>query len=112
MSFPENGLCVTPQNSPIDYWMTFPVKRSQNPHKAKGWTPPEILSNAVLFILASFETTASVLQFLIYELAKNPQFQENILREIEKMEKISYETIRDFKYLDAVIKETMRSVSK
>jgi len=65
-----------------------------------------------LFILASFETTASVLQFLIYELAKNPQFQENILKEIEKMEKISYETIRDFKYLDAVIKETMRSVSK
>ena len=78
--------------------------------KAKGWTPPEILSNAVLFILASFETTASVLQFLIYELAKNPDIQENILREIKKIEKVSYESIRDFKFLDAVIKETMRSV--
>ena len=45
---------------------------------------------------------------MIYELAKNPEIQEDILREIEKMEKVSYESIRDFKYLDAVIKETMR----
>jgi len=49
---------------------------------------------------------------LIYELAKNPEIQEDILREIVKMEKVSYESIRDFKYLDAVIKETMRAGSE
>ena len=65
-----------------------PEPLCERPIKAKGWTPPEILSNAVLFILASFETTASVLQFLIYELAKNPEIQEDILKEIKKMEKV------------------------
>ena len=71
-----------------DSWTSpSPEPWCERPIKAKGWTPPEILSNAVLFILASFETTASVLQFLIYELAKNPEIQEDILKEIKKMEK-------------------------
>jgi len=36
----------------------------------KGFTKSEIIANAMLVIIAGHETTASVLQFLLFELAK------------------------------------------
>jgi len=74
----------------------------------KGFTHEEILANAMLFILAGHETTASTLQFFWYYACMNPTIQDRIYSEIKQKGNFNYEDIRDFKYLDACIKETMR----
>ena len=44
----------------------------------------EILSQAFLFLLAGSETTATTMTFLAYLLAKNPEIQSKLYKEIEK----------------------------
>ena len=45
----------------------------------------EIMSNALLFYLAGFDTTSGALRFLMYELARNPECQEKLIEEIERV---------------------------
>ena len=35
--FSSKTACVTPQNPPIDHWMSFPVKRSSSRPGLKKW---------------------------------------------------------------------------
>ena len=69
----------------------------------KGFTPSEIYANSMVVISAGHETTASTLQFVMFMLAANPDVQERLYKTINK-ENMTYEEIRDSKYLDAVIK--------
>ena len=46
-------------------------------------TEEEIMGNAMIFFVAGYETTASTLQFLAYELAVNPEIQERLIQEID-----------------------------
>ena len=43
-----------------------------------GLFKDEIIANAILFYLAGFETTASTLNWLFYELAMNPEQQQKV----------------------------------
>ena len=43
----------------------------------------EIMGNAMIFFVAGYDTTASTLQFLVYELAVNPEIQERLIQEID-----------------------------
>ena len=43
-----------------------------------GLSKDEIIANAILFYLAGFETTASTLNWLFYELAMNPEQQQKV----------------------------------
>lgn len=59
--------------------------------------------------VAGVETTAIALHYLLYELAAHPEEQENLKKEIDDvLEKsggeITYEIIKEMKYLDAVVK--------
>ena len=74
----------------------------------KGFTSSEIHANAVLVILAGFETTASTLQFILFCLCKNANIQEELFEATKSFDVTSYDSIKDFKLLDAIIKETMR----
>lgn len=47
-------------------------------HTFEGLTKNEIIANAVLFFLAGFETTATTLNFIMYELTMNPDIQEKV----------------------------------
>lgn len=42
----------------------------------------EIVAQSFLFLIAGYETTASTLQFIAYELAHNPEIQEKCHRQI------------------------------
>ncbi|XP_017770242.1 PREDICTED: cytochrome P450 9e2-like [Nicrophorus vespilloides] len=72
----------------------------------------EITSQCLVFFLAGFESTSSMMCFTSYELAVNPDIQERIRKEIEtvhrKFGKLTYEAIKELKYLDTVLNETIR----
>ena len=86
----------------------IPEEKKFDSTVTKGFTSSEIHANAILVILAGFETTASTLQFVLFCLCKNPQIQEELYKASQSIDVNKYESVKDFKMLDAIIKETMR----
>jgi cytochrome P450 len=78
----------------------------------KKLTEDEILAQCWLFFVAGFETTATTLSFLSYELAIHPEIQEKLYEEIKPVfngtANISYETLLKLPYLDSVFSESLR----
>ncbi|KAJ8953896.1 hypothetical protein NQ318_019136 [Aromia moschata] len=76
-------------------------------------TNEDIAAQAIVFFTAGSDTVASMMSFLSYELATNPDAQEKLRKEIvensEKCKgKITYEALLKMKYMDMVISETLR----
>jgi len=72
-----------------------------------------IVANCVLFILAGFDTTQSLLLYLAYALALNQDVQDKLRTEIEaQLEEndgeFTYDSLQKMAYLDKVIQETLR----
>uniref|UniRef100_A0A1B0CIA5 Cytochrome n=1 Tax=Lutzomyia longipalpis TaxID=7200 RepID=A0A1B0CIA5_LUTLO len=73
-----------------------------------------IAYECIFLLLVGLEATTSVLNFLAYELAKNPLIQEKLFEEIQtfreelKEGKLSYEILLNMKYLDMVVSEGLR----
>jgi cytochrome P450 len=69
----------------------------------------EIIDNIGIFFLAGHETTANALAFGIHCLAKYPEIQSKLRKEIhEKIDKVSAESIEKLPYLTCFIKEVLR----
>eukprot|EP01080_Neovahlkampfia_damariscottae_P002712 gene2712-3908_t len=69
----------------------------------------EILDNVAVLFLAGHETTASALAFGIQILAKYPEIQKKLRKEIfENIEKVDTESIEKLPYLMMFIKELLR----
>lgn len=75
----------------------------------KDLSDDDILAQAFLFFIAGFETSATTLSFLLYELVANPDVQIRLREEILRVEaedggKLTYDgVINKMKYLDMVI---------
>lgn len=80
----------------------------------KNLTNDEIRAEVDTFMFAGHDTTSSGISFAIYNIAKYPEIQENIFSEIkeitgtDKSKPITYKQLNELKYLDLVIKESMR----
>lgn len=76
----------------------------------------DIAAQALLFFFAGFDTSSTGLGFTSYELALNPDIQQRLVDDIEKViEKdggiITFEGVhKKMKYLDMVISGTQKSV--
>ncbi|KAH9394069.1 Cytochrome P450 3A4 [Tyrophagus putrescentiae] len=78
----------------------------------------EIIAQCMIFFVAGFETTATTITNIIYELALNPEIQERLKTELESSlaglqgpehQDEYYETVNGkIPYLEAVIKEALR----
>jgi len=77
----------------------------------------EVLGQMSTFILAGFETTGTALGWALYELARNPEIQDKLRKEIrqtkaehglDSTERLSVDQIASLPYLDYVTKETLR----
>jgi len=64
----------------------------------------DVIAAALLMLAAGYDTTATAMAFVLYELASNPKCQANLLKEIKQ----SKDGDIDIPYLDAVIHESMR----
>ncbi|KII84091.1 hypothetical protein PLICRDRAFT_179772 [Plicaturopsis crispa FD-325 SS-3] len=76
---------------------------------AEKLTDEQILDNINTFTIVGHDTTASVLDFTFLELARHPEMQRKLREEIlSSGQSLTYDTIQDFPYLDAVVKEGLR----
>jgi cytochrome P450 len=66
----------------------------------------------MVFLLAGYETTATALMYITYELALNPDIQDRLFEEVngavDAKGEISYEVLAKLPYLDALLSETLR----
>ncbi|XP_066927534.1 cytochrome P450 4V2-like [Clytia hemisphaerica] len=69
-----------------------------------------IVDEVGTMIFAGYETTASTLSFALYCLGRNRDRQEKLFEEINRFDGSfeAFENLRNLKYLDWVIKETLR----
>ncbi|KAK9504130.1 hypothetical protein O3M35_010533 [Rhynocoris fuscipes] len=72
------------------------------------YTPRDIAAHSMTFFLDGYETSSTLMAYVLYLLALYPEHQERIRDEINAAEKLDYEDIHKFKYLDAFINETLR----
>jgi len=76
-------------------------------------TDDDITAQAVVFFAAGFDTSSTLMSYITYELAVNPDIQQKLVQEIDSaLEKcngdITYEALLGIKYLDMVTSETLR----
>jgi len=70
----------------------------------------ELRDNIMIFFIAGHETTSTALSFAITVLAKNPEIQEKLRKEVVAFgnEEMSIENISKLEYLNGFVKENMR----
>lgn len=66
-----------------------------------------MVSQAITFFTAGYETTSNLIAFTLYELCIHPDIQTRVRNEmqetIQKHGDITYEAIQDMKYLNMVV---------
>ncbi|XP_069484830.1 thromboxane-A synthase [Ambystoma mexicanum] len=89
-----------------------PLEKDSKEKSPKTMSEDEILGQAVVFIVAGYETTRSLLSFTTYLLATNPECQEKLLREIDALTDRQAlpddAMVKRLPYLDMVISEALR----
>ncbi|CRL05076.1 CLUMA_CG018180, isoform A [Clunio marinus] len=80
----------------------------------RKWEDDDFVAQCILFFFAGFDTVATTMSFMAYELTCNPDIQERLYEEIVAMndelagKKITYEKLQGMQYLDQVVTETLR----
>uniref|UniRef100_A0A3B1K4E6 Cytochrome P450 3A n=1 Tax=Astyanax mexicanus TaxID=7994 RepID=A0A3B1K4E6_ASTMX len=78
----------------------------------KGLTDHEILSQAMTFIFAGYETSSSTLTFFFYNIATNPEAMKKLQQEVDRTfpnrAPVLYDALVSMDYLDAAMSESMR----
>ncbi|GFS49391.1 cytochrome P450 3A8, partial [Nephila pilipes] len=80
---------------------------------SKKLSMDELVAQCVIFFLAGYDTTASTLSFVTYQLALNQDVQDKLREEVDETlsandGKLTYDAVQNMKYLDNVISETLR----
>ncbi|KAL0270233.1 UNVERIFIED_CONTAM: hypothetical protein PYX00_007705 [Menopon gallinae] len=93
------------------------VEDADAPDKAEADKQPftfeDALPEAFIFFVGGFETSSTTMQFILYELALNPDIQDRLRKEIleglaESGGEMTYENVHNMKYMGQVIEETLR----
>ncbi|CAB3244211.1 unnamed protein product [Arctia plantaginis] len=73
-----------------------------------------VISNAMIFLQGGYDTTATTLTYIIYELAHHPQYQQKVYEELIEAKsnnddkELKESDLGQLPYFNAVIKETLR----
>ncbi|XP_075979729.1 cytochrome P450 6B6-like [Anticarsia gemmatalis] len=85
-------------------------------HKAIEITDDVIGAQAFVFFVAGYETAATSMTYLLYSIALHPEVQDKLIQEIDNVTmahngEITYESLKEMKYLDKTFFETLRMFS-
>nr|AHW57301.1 CYP6AB47 [Chilo suppressalis] len=89
-------------------------KEDGTPEEATAVLDEELMAAQVfVFFAAGFETSSSATSFTLHQLAFNPEVQKKVQDDIDRVlakhnDKLSYEAIKEMRYLDWTFKEGMR----
>lgn len=87
-------------------------QNSKETESHKALSDLELVAQSIIFIFAGYETTSSVLSFIIYELATHPDVQQKLQQEIDAVlpnkAPATYDAMVQMEYLDMVVNETLR----
>ncbi|KAK2022786.1 cytochrome P450 [Colletotrichum zoysiae] len=73
------------------------------------WTSTEIRDNAHVFIVGGSDTTANSMIYLVWAVCKHPEIKAKLLDELDGLpEDYTYEDLRELKYLNCIVDETLR----
>ncbi|XP_019626195.1 PREDICTED: cytochrome P450 3A13-like [Branchiostoma belcheri] len=80
--------------------------------KKQALTRDDVLGNGFQLILAGYETTASMISFTLYQLARHPDVQDRVVQEVDQVMKdrdtVDYEACKQLEYLEMCIMENLR----
>ncbi|XP_049539830.1 probable cytochrome P450 9f2 [Anopheles darlingi] len=77
-------------------------------------TEPDMVAQCLIFFVAGFDTIATCMTFLMYELAIAPELQDRLYEEIQDTAgqlgggPLTYDALQRMRYLDMVVTETLR----
>uniref|UniRef100_A0A2M4BJH1 Putative cytochrome p450 cyp4/cyp19/cyp26 subfamily n=1 Tax=Anopheles marajoara TaxID=58244 RepID=A0A2M4BJH1_9DIPT len=78
-------------------------------------TEPDMVAQCLIFFVAGFDTIATCMTFLMYELAIAPDLQDRLYEEIRDTEdqlgrgsSLTYDALQRMRYMDMVVSETLR----
>ncbi|GMR61490.1 hypothetical protein PMAYCL1PPCAC_31685 [Pristionchus mayeri] len=77
----------------------------------KALTVDEVIAQAVVFLLAGYDTTSNALSYTAWMLSRYPEIMKRCQEEVDEVcvdSSISYEDCQNLRYLDAVCRETLR----
>lgn len=109
-----NSLSNVTEEHIIDGYATVEESNVGKNVVKRMWTDDELVAQSFLFFFAGFDTSSTLLSFLIYELSINSDIQQKLYEEVEETHKnlngnkLTYDTVMKLKYLDMVISETLR----
>lgn len=79
-----------------------------------NWTDEDLVAQALVIFLGGFETTATLMQAMSFELSRNQEIQATLASEVDEMletldgKTISYDQLNQMKFLDMVVSECLR----
>lgn len=80
--------------------------------EGSGLSDKELFGEIIGFLFAGFDTTSTVMTWILLQLAQYPEVQDKVRAEVNEilpdMSKYGPEQLEKLKYLNCVIKETMR----
>ncbi|XP_019531005.3 probable cytochrome P450 6d5 [Aedes albopictus] len=73
----------------------------------------QVAAQVFVFFIAGYETSSTLMSFCVLELARNPEIQAKVHREIDSILShhggaLTYESLAEMKYLDSCMDETLR----
>uniref|UniRef100_A0AC34FV84 Cytochrome P450 n=1 Tax=Panagrolaimus sp. ES5 TaxID=591445 RepID=A0AC34FV84_9BILA len=78
----------------------------------KKLTRDELIGSAMTFLIGGADTTATLIDYCLYEIAANPECEKIILQEIEDFifseDDMNYSKIKDLEFLERFVKEVAR----
>ena len=85
-------------------------KQQESQQRKRSISLDEIKAQGILFFMAGYSGTATLLSNLSLLLAQNPRVQETLIREIDStsQEPVNFDIINSLKYLDAAVWESLR----